>query len=192
MQAFISAETLPDFLYLLFKQVDVLHGKQAENIATQLDNILHRELSVERFQETMSWSDYDPRIRQRWDEFAAKMKWEPKQRTAGKRTGARKSAENCETASIIAQCALLNNAEIESMQTRDIHDRMRAVGFAIEEVRRILTNPVMQAQADWAMNAYGRLLSELGNAGEKLKPNVRVPHWTTSDPADSRTRSWDP
>lgn len=193
--AFIRAETLPDFLLLLLRQNESLSGKEAETITTLLDSLLYREISAEEFQQAFPWAKYDPRIRERWNFFVPKIKWEPKlKKPAGPeamsafpysqlhvrpegsvpegRNGAvpegssHNGKPNWDQKSLITHLSLFETAELETLKLRETTDRMKSVFYSMEEVRGVLEKPIHADASNAAMNAYVRLLQELGQYGE--------------------------
>lgn len=163
--AFIRTETLPDFLLLLLKQNEPLNGKDAETLTLLLDNTLHREVSLEQFQQSMPWSSYDPRIRACWDSFMQKQQWEPKQKSsAGSRSGTG-NRQKWDRKTLVTQISLFRNSDLETLQSRQIYEKAEAVQYCLGAVHSVINVPSSQVQADWALIAYGRMLTELGHDG---------------------------
>ena len=72
--AYLKAGSLPDFLYLLFKQNEPLTSKEGELLTGLFDDLFARAVSLKEFEEGMPWSNYDPRIRKRYDELSAALR----------------------------------------------------------------------------------------------------------------------
>lgn len=157
--AFIRAETLQDFLFLLFKQNEPLTGKVAEGVTAALDNTLNREVSLEQFQASMPWDCYDTRIRACWDRFMRSQTWAPKSRKKG-------AIQKWDRKTVISQAGLFLNADLAALQERTTQGKPEAIRFALETIHSVLQKPSVPVQAKIALMAYARVLSELGSDGD--------------------------
>lgn len=147
VQAFIAARNLPDFLYLLFKQNEPLHGKQADSVSELLEGVLFREVAVERLEAELPWSLYDPRIRVRWDELARE------------RQGGRREA-------LISRLSLSAEAEVRALDYRLAHEHDAAMTHSLESVHAFMQAPPAPPMVKFASLAYVRLLGELAARGD--------------------------
>ena len=157
--AFTRAETLQDFLLLLFRQNEPLTGKAAEAVTAALDNALNRDISLEQFQAAMLWDHYDPRILACWHSFMQKQQWpakDPKNRALRKR----------DKRSVISQTGLFQTADLDALKVRTTHEKPEAIRFALETIHSVLQKPSIPMQARLALMAYARVLSEAGNDGD--------------------------
>jgi len=175
--AFIQAETLPDFLLFLLKQNEPLNGKEAESVTTLLDNTLHRENSLEQFQEMMLWPNYDPRIRQCWDSFIQKQNWQPKVKGTTPTGGRQPHLPGWDRKSLFSQISLYNNADMQALQDRHSHEKSDAVKFCLGKIISVLENPAASVQYQWATFAYGRLLKDLGRDGDIKRLLLEFKRW---------------
>ncbi len=161
--AFISAATLPDFLSLLLKQNEDLSGKDAERIGDLLDSLLYRELPVEDFVASMPWSFYDPRIRQRFEEFLSRM-------------------------DLISWASILDKSDAAALKNHHHHEKKDSVAHAFEWLSPVLDSPAVPSQKKYAIFAYVRLLSELARDGDipsLLKEYGRWQAMESSDPPNA-------
>lgn len=163
--AFLKARTLSDFLALLLHQNEGLIGKDAEKITDLLDGLLHRELSVEKFQEAMPWSFYDPRIRERWDQFAQGMPWEPKWKDGSRSRNGRGRLKGWGWAELSSWAAVFENSDLDALQSRPIREKPEAMRLSLEHIHGLLTRPTSERQPKYSILAYARLVAELGRDG---------------------------
>jgi len=147
--AFIAARNIPDFLYLLYKQNEPLLSKEAETVTVLLDQVIHRDIAVEDFEEKMPWDCYDPRIRQRWDAFRQDL-------------SSRKKWFRDPLNSLLSVTA---RQEMEFLKDHNVHEAAEAFQFARTQVHHILENPVGEKQPQFALQSYSRLLSDMGRTG---------------------------
>jgi len=157
--AFTRAETVQDFLLLLFRQNEPLTGKAAEAVTAALDNALNREISLEQFQAAMLWDQYDPRILACWYRFMQKQQWAAKDR---KNRAVQKWSGN----EVISQTGLFQKADLETLKARTTQEKSAAIRCALETVHLVLQKPFIPMQARLALMSYARLLAELGKDGD--------------------------
>lgn len=156
--AFTKAETPQDFLLLLRRQNEPLAGKAAESVTAALDDALNRGASAEQFAAAMPWDFYDPRIKARWDAFAAKLDWAPK---AGK-----KPCRRWDRNTVVSQTGLFRDADLAAIKDRTALSKPDALKFSLETVHSVLQRPASETISKLALMAYGRVLAELGHDGD--------------------------
>ncbi|MBI5624949.1 MAG: HEAT repeat domain-containing protein [Elusimicrobia bacterium] len=193
LTAFLKAESLPDFLTLLLHQSEDLKGKEAETVTGLLDRVLYREVGLERFEEAMPWKLYSPRIRERFRELVGRMAWKPKVR--GRR--ASKADVQAWSEPVLASwAALYDEADLARANDHRIHEHRESLGWALEEVHRILDAPAAPSQPKFALATYLRVLRDLCVQGRVDVLLREFPRWAAmaKDPsmaklhADFKTR----
>lgn len=157
--AFARAETLQDFLLLLYRQNEPLTGKAAETVTAALDNVLNREISLEQFQAAMLWDHYDPRIQACWYRFMQNQPWAAKDRK-------NKARPRTDRNTVISRTGLFQNADLAALKAKTTQEKPEAIRCALETVHAVLKKPSIPMQARLALMAYARLLSELGKDGD--------------------------
>lgn len=163
IQAFIRAETLPDYLALLAHQNEQVHGKEAEKVSDLLDGTIFREVPVERFEAEMAWARYDPRIRTRWEELRASAAWTPKPRGPSSRKGTPR--QRWEGRGLASWAATMDSAEIQLRHNHHPMEKKDSLRFSVDKVHSILGGGGSPAQTKYGVMAYVRLLAELGRDG---------------------------
>ena len=148
--AFTQTITLPDFLYLLFRQNEPLTGKKADSLTVLFDEVMDRDISIKEFEAGMPWDLYDPRIKTHWTklcaEIAGRTKWNRDQ--------------------LYSDLSVSTEDDIAFKETvRDL-DAKTAFDNTLAEVHGILANPAGDKQPKYALFAYTRLLADMGARGD--------------------------
>jgi hypothetical protein len=148
--AFTQAITLPDFLYLLFRQNEPLTGKKADSLTVLFDEVMDRDISIKEFEAGMPWDLYDPRIKTHWTklcaEIAGRTKWNRDQ--------------------LYSDLSVSTEDDIAFKErVRDL-DAKTAFDNTLAEVHGILANPAGDKQPKYALFAYTRLLADMGARGD--------------------------
>ncbi len=149
LTAITACETIPDFLHLILKQAEVVNNKAAEEIVYAIDQVLHRDIPIEQFEEEMSWDAYDPRIRTTWDQLRKGLL----------------DLKHWTRAPLISELTTFTRTEFEDRKDHSIHDATASFSFALQHVHAVLDNPVGKQQPKFALYAYARLLEDLGRIG---------------------------
>lgn len=148
--ALVGAKTLPDFLTMLLAQNEPLIGKEPEAITVLLDQVLNRDVSLEKFQEDMPWSYYDERIRERWNVFfqdlRSRKKWLRHRMESG--------------------LGVFSEQDLAALKSRHTHEAADAFRFSLDAVHSVMEKPAGERQPKYALFAYGRLLEDLGRGGD--------------------------
>ncbi|PCI40225.1 MAG: hypothetical protein COB53_01715 [Elusimicrobia bacterium] len=150
LTAILAAQTIPDFLHIILKQAEVVNNRTAEEIVFSIDQVLHRDTSIEAFQDEMNWDVYDGRIRVRWYELRGDIQ------------GLKKWTQ----ATLVSALTTFTNEEFESLKNHHTHDANASFSYALQYVHFVLDNPVGEQQPRFALYAYARLLEDLGRIGD--------------------------
>ncbi|MBI3553067.1 MAG: HEAT repeat domain-containing protein [Elusimicrobia bacterium] len=167
--AFLKAETLPDYITLLVKQSEPLHGKEAEAVTGLLDSLLYREISADAFEAAMPWSLYDPRIQQRWEVFKSKLAFQPKARGAARQKWSR--------AGIISWSAVFEDWDLAALKDHHVHEKKDALRWSLTRVTAIMDKAASPAHQKYALLAYTRLLKEFGHDGDIATMLAEYDRW---------------
>ncbi len=176
--AFCRGATLPDFMALLLRQNEELIGKEAEAVTALLDRALYREVPIEKFEAEMPWSLYDPRIRGHWDALRAAAAWRPKSRGAPRADQPRAPRQRWAVAPLLSWAGLYEAKELERLHDRHAHETKESLMLALHKTHAILDHPVGPSQPKYALQAYVRLLAELGRIGRVEVLLQEFDRWT--------------
>lgn len=167
--AFIRARTLSDFLALLLRQNEELHGKEAEAVTILLDDALHRDIPLEKLEAELPWSLYDPRIKARYDEHRAAAAWAPKAPRARRAPWSGPG--------IVSWAGFFENADLKRMEEHHAHDKVFALKVALPEAKRLLDAANADSPRKYAGYAYARLIGELARDGGIGVMILELPRW---------------
>lgn len=148
--AFAESKTLPDFLYLLFRQNEPLTGKKADSLSMLFDEVMDREVSLEEFSSRMPWELYDPRIRARFEALAGEIK----NRSKWNRDG------------LLSDLSILTPEDAAFKAGQKNLEAGKAFAFSLAETHAILDKPAGDKQPKYALFSYTRLLADMGRRGD--------------------------
>ena len=176
VEAFARAKTLPDFLGLLFQQNEGLQGKEAEEVTELLDSCRNRELPLEEFEAAMPWSCYDPRIRARFEEFSALVRRPP--RWQGRPRTAAKGRPGWDRPTVVSWAGVMLKADRDSLGVHQTHEKNAAMLWSLAKAQAMLAAPEDDRKPKYVIEAYGRLLMELGRDGQNESLMKEHERWT--------------
>lgn len=176
IQAFLKAETLPDFLTLLLRQNEALHGKEAEAVSGLLDAVLYRETTLEKFTVEMPWSAYDKRLRARCDELRG-LPYRPQ--IPGRRAGWRRCA-------LVSWAAVLEEADRAVLSSHETHSEKDALRFCLEHLHTLMDAPIGKSQLKYVLFAYTRLLISMGLFSDVAGLLKEYERWPAMEPSARR------
>jgi hypothetical protein len=147
--AFCATKTLPDFVYLLFKQNEPLNSKAGHALGNLFEQFFLQEVTAEEFTKNFPWSDYDARIRSHWDIFQSDLA----------------KGDHFTAQLLSTQMSAVTDADHAFSEEHKPHEAAPAFTYTLNHVHELLESPAGEKQPKYALEAYARLLEELGHDG---------------------------